>query len=1173
MFWVARNELGEFTDQRVDTSLRSSFSTWNCKTFGTDQSAIRKRPPMPISLQNFTRSTRNHARTRVRSHRRRPLRVESLEHRRVLTCLGTLTPTITGTAFQDLDGNNMPSAGEELQGVQIQLFQATDNSLVGSQQTGATGGYCFENLDDSLTYYVRQPQQTVDGSELSEQQSGSITPGQFGVMIDAFRSSQTVVATPPAPKSLSNTLSSLGSEAIGGSRKIFAHLGSGDRSVEVSINPFGGRETMQYNSDVGVTGSGRVAWDGTDGTPDPLMMGLNGVDLTQSGANTGIALQIGALIDGSTAMLRLYQGNASNYSEASFDIPRTNNGTAQVYGFINFSNFNGSVSPTNVDAITFEIDSTNSSTNGVELDAIGANGPKLHNFANLPEADLSVTKQNQGSSIPGETIEYEITVSNAGPSAVTGARVVDNLPAALDQVTFTSQTQGNASGNTTSSNGNIDDSVTMDSGSSITYTVSATIDPNASGELSNTVTVTAPQGVVDPNPNNNTATENDTLNPQVDMSITKDNGVDTLVPGSSVDYTIVVTNSGPSQVDNATVSDTFPTALTQVSYTSSTTGTVIQSASSGNENILDTVTMSPGATITYNVQALVDPNATGQVSNTASVALPNGVIDPTPGDNTATDTDTLQPEVDLLVQKVSPTTQVEPNESISYTITVRNEGPSTAAGTRLSDVFPASLLTDINYSSTASAGASGNTTSGVGNIDDVLTLQPGANVSYTVDATVLSSALGEIENTATATLPAGTTETNPGDNTATNTITVIPVFDLSITKTNGATTVVAGQEVVYTITVGNSGPSEAMNVDVSDAFPPELQDVTFSSQALGGATGNRATGSGDINDMINLPANASVIYTASGTLASSATGTLSNTAFVAAADSSHDQNPNNNSSTSSSDIRLEADLTMTKTASQDVFEPGDDVMYQLVVTNEGPSDVIGAKVTDVFPDAMPDDPASFLKGLVDVRYTSQASGGASGNANGQGDIDQVVNLPAGSSITYTVDASVSPFAMEPVKNEAEVEAPNGVMELNPTNNSSSVTNSVKVTLRSIEGFVFVDKNKNGERDPGDPGIPDVDIALSGTDIFNMPVQKDTVTESDGSYAFNNLQPGGYTITQTPPAGFPDGGLLMGKGAVIDPTIADHVFQNLVLGEAQDATDYDFRQLRPNFSKRLYLAST
>jgi len=275
-----------------------------------------------------------------------------------------LTPTITGTAFQDLDGDNIPSAGEELQGVQIQLFQANNNSLVGSQQTDATGGYCFQNLNDSLTYYVRQPQQTVDGSELSEQQSGSITPGQFGVMIDAFVSSQTVEAIPPAPDSDNNTLPSLEGEAIGGSRKIFANLDTGEGTVKVSINPFGGRETMQYNSDVGVTGSGRVAWDGTDGSPNPLMMGLGGVDLTQSGANTGIALQIGALIEGSTAVLRLYQGNASNFSEASFEIPRTNDGTAQVYGFINFSNFNGSVSPTNVDAITFEIDSTNSSTNG-----------------------------------------------------------------------------------------------------------------------------------------------------------------------------------------------------------------------------------------------------------------------------------------------------------------------------------------------------------------------------------------------------------------------------------------------------------------------------------------------------------------------------------------------------------------------------------------------------------------------------------------------------------------------------------------------------------------------------------------------------------------------------------------------------------------------------------------
>ncbi len=147
------------------------------------------------------------------------------------------------------------------------------------------------------------------------------------------------------------------------------------------------------------------------------------------------------------------------------------------------------------------------------------------------------------------------------------------------------------------------------------------------------------------------------------------------------------------------------------------------------------------------------------------------------------------------------------------------------------------------------------------------------------------------------------------------------------------------------------------------------------------------------------------------------------------------------------------------------------------------------------------------------------------------------------------------------------------MELNPGNNSSTVTNRVEVTLRSIEGFVFVDLNNNGQRDSGDPGIPGVEIALDGADVFQRPVEEKTTSKDDGSYAFNDLMAGVYTITETPPEGFPDGFPVMGSGAVVDPAITDHVFSDLVLGEAKSATDYDFRQLRPNFSKRNYLAST
>ncbi|MCP4190726.1 MAG: DUF11 domain-containing protein [Planctomycetaceae bacterium] len=1134
---------------------------------------------MLFSLRTFTDTFRPQTGKRIRRRHQRSLLVETLEHRRVLACPTATTPTIAGIAFEDFDGSSTPSPGEELAGVEIELYLQAGSQFVESKTTAGDGSYCFEGLEFEATYFVRQPQQTVNGSNLSLQQSPSIQPGQFGVMIDTFESVQKVDASPNAPKEDASGIIALPSgSAIGDHRKIIANLNNGAGAVTLSINEFGS-ETMQYNSTVGVTGRGAVVWDGTE-TPDlsgpsndGIVMGLNGLDLTQDGKNTGVAFAIGALVAGSQATVSLYEGSVNNVSSATFEIPEIEGGTASKYQFVPFNTFSdGQVSPSDVDAIRFVIDSSDSLSNQIEVDRMGANGPKIYDFANMPEADLSVTKQNQGSSVPGETVEYVITVANAGPSAVTGAQVTDDLPAKLTAISYTSEVVGTASGNTPTGNSNINDAVNMNSGSSIIYTVEATINPDASGDLSNTVTVEAPAGVVDPDPSNNTATVQNQLNPEVDLQITKANGVDSLVPGSPVNYSIVVTNAGPSHVSNATVTDTFSNQLTGVTYTSNTTGTV-----SGNTddsgNIQDTVTMSPGATITYLVNATVESTATGSLSNTATVTVPPGYVDLNPSDNTATDTDSLDPQVNLIVTKVSSDTVVVPNQELTYTITVRNEGPSTATGARLTDLFPASELTSLTYTSEAFSGASGNTLTGNGNIDDSLILPPLSRVTYSVGATVLSSASGQIENTATVDPPSGTTEINPDDNTTTNTITVTPVYDLSISKLSSEATAVAGEEVVYTIEVQNSGPSEAMGVEVTDLFPSTLSDVTYTSQALGGATGNRSNGQGNINDTINLPANASVTYTARGMLASSATGNLINTASVTAADNGPDGDPNNDSATRELPIRLEADLTMSKTVSQDVFEPGDDVVYTLVVTNEGPSDVMGATVEDIFPDARVDEPASLLKGLVGVTYSSQAEGGATGDTHGSGDINQVVNMPAGSSITYTVDATVSPFAMVSVTNTATVEVPEGVMELNPGNNSSTVTNRVEVTLRSIEGFVFVDLNNNGQRDSGDPGIPGVEIALDGADVFQRPVEEKTTSKDDGSYAFNDLMAGVYTITETPPEGFPDGFPVMGSGAVVDPAITDHVFSDLVLGEAKSATDYDFRQLRPNFSKRNYLAST
>src|SRR5207253_10278008 len=122
--------------------------------------------------------------------------------------------------------------------------------------------------------------------------------------------------------------------------------------------------------------------------------------------------------------------------------------------------------------------------------------------------------------------------------------------------------------------------------------------------------------------------------------------------------------------------------------------------------------------------------------------------------------DTLIPEADLQIAKTdnrggsSITATVGtaiPGTTITYTIVVSNAGPSDAPGTVVADTF-GGQLTGVSFTATASGGASGFTPAGTGNINDVsVNLPPGGSVTYTVHATIVSSAAGLVTNTATVT--------------------------------------------------------------------------------------------------------------------------------------------------------------------------------------------------------------------------------------------------------------------------------------------------------------------------------------------------------------------------------------------------------------------------------------
>jgi len=375
----------------------------------------------------------------------------------------------------------------------------------------------------------------------------------------------------------------------------------------------------------------------------------------------------------------------------------------------------------------------------------------------------------------------------------------------------------------------------------------------------------------------------------VDLAISKTDGVTTAVPGTALIYTIGVGNAGPDDAVGATVADSFPAGLTGIGWSCAASGGA-SCAASGSGSIADTVNVPVGGSLTYTVNAIIDPAAIGTLSNTATVAAPAGVTDLDPSNNSATDLTELTPQVDLEVSKTDGLSSVMPGDPITYTITVTNSGPSSAPGATVSDTFP-SDVTGISWTCAAAGGASC-TAAGSGDISDTVSLPAGGSVVYTANGTVASSATGTLSNTAAVTPPPGVTDTNPSNDTATDTTTVIAITELHGYLNDWRCWLWPGEATTYTLEVFNDGPSDAMGAMVVDNPPPMLTGVTWTCSAAGGAS-CPASGAGAINETVDIPVGGSVEFELSGTVDPGAVGWLINEVSVTPPAGAVDPTPHN----------------------------------------------------------------------------------------------------------------------------------------------------------------------------------------------------------------------------------------------------------------------------------------
>ena len=261
---------------------------------------------------------------------------------------------------------------------------------------------------------------------------------------------------------------------------------------------------------------------------------------------------------------------------------------------------------------------------------------------------------------------------------------------------------------------------------------------------------------------------------------------------------------------------------------------------------------------------------------------------------------------DLVITK-NGTLAAEVGQPVVYTLLVSNNGPANVPSTvTVSDIVPANIGS-VTWVCTLAAGTADcdTSTSGAGSAGSGNTLSlnraalnSGGQIQIVVSGIAVSA--GTVVNTATASLPVGYNDPTPSNNLATATTTITtPSADLSITKTNGVTTLTSGGVTAYTIVVGNAGPSAANNAVITDVVSTGLIPLSVACSAQGGAVCPVSLSTSTFQAGMTIPT-----FPAGGTLTftlnaqiTAVSGLVTNTVTISPPAGTLDNTPSNNRAT------------------------------------------------------------------------------------------------------------------------------------------------------------------------------------------------------------------------------------------------------------------------------------
>ncbi|TWB98053.1 putative repeat protein (TIGR01451 family) [Bradyrhizobium macuxiense] len=604
------------------------------------------------------------------------------------------------------------------------------------------------------------------------------------------------------------------------------------------------------------------------------------------------------------------------------------------------------------------------------------------------QADLSIAKiVDNPTPNAGATINYTITLSNAGPNTATNVTVQDLLPAGLTFVSATPSQGTYSSGTGTWTVG------TVTAGVPQTLTIAAQV--ASSTALTNTATVSH-SDQYDPSAANNSASA--TITPaQADLALSKT--VDNAAPnvGDTITYTITLSNIGPNQATGVTVQDLLPAGLSLVSASPSQGSYIL---GTGTWTVGTVTTITPQ---TLTIRAVV--TAANNITNTATVSH-SDQFDPNTANNAASAT--ISPtQADLALSKTVSNANPAAGDTITYTVKVTNGGPAQATGVTVQDILPAGLSF---VSATPSQGTYNNGT-GLWTVGTVTTATP-----QTLGITAKVTGSGAITNTATI---SHSDQADPaaGNNTASVSVTVGGVAPPVIAASFGAASIPLNGTTSLTFTISNPGHAVTLTgVGFTDALPAGLVVATPSgvSGSCGAGTITAAAGGGSVN-LANgsIPANGSCSFSVNVTGTSA--GVKTNTTSVVTSNEAG----SGNAATASVTVGAQSPTTTTLTSSLNPSQVGQAVTFTATVSSSGgaPAGTVTFKdgATVIGTAALSAGAVQFTTASLTLgshNITASFGGGPSFVASTSSPLTQVVNTPSDSLKLRAMQVLAAPVAAQ-----------------------------------------------------------------------------------------------------------------------------------------------------------------